>query len=79
MARRVEIKRQLLAKAITELRQETELSQEAFWARIGVSQSGGSRYEHGSRPVPVGVAMLLIIAYGSEEDAKRMYSQLRGT
>lgn len=37
------------------------LTQAEFWDRIGVTQSGGSRYE-GGRAVPTSVAMLLWLA-----------------
>jgi transcriptional regulator with XRE-family HTH domain len=37
-----------------EIRQRLGLNQEEFWTKIGVTQSGGSRYESGrSMPKPV--------------------------
>jgi transcriptional regulator with XRE-family HTH domain len=37
-----------------EIRRQLGLNQEEFWTRIGVTQSGGSRYESGrSMPKPV--------------------------
>ncbi len=37
-----------------EIRRQTGLNQQEFWSRIGVTQSGGSRYESGrSMPRPV--------------------------
>lgn len=44
------------------LRRSLNLSQTAFWTRLGVAQSGGSRYE-GGRPLPLPVAKLLDIIY----------------
>ena len=38
------------------------LNQSAFWSRIGVTQSGGSRYETG-RKMPKPVAMLFELVY----------------
>ncbi|MCK9381768.1 MAG: hypothetical protein M0P95_11995 [Sulfuritalea sp.] len=39
-------------------RHKTNLNQKDFWARYGVTQSGGSRYESG-RNVPKPLAILL--------------------
>ena len=44
------------------LRHSLNLGQRAFWLRLGVTQSGGSRYENG-RPLPVAVGMLLDTVY----------------
>lgn len=44
-------------------RKRAGLNQHDFWSRVGVTQSGGSRYESG-RPMPKPVRMLLAIAYG---------------
>lgn len=41
---------------------ETGLSQEDFWALLGVSQSGGSRYEAG-RQMPRYLELLFAIVY----------------
>jgi transcriptional regulator with XRE-family HTH domain len=44
-----------------EIRQRLGLNQEAFWTRIGVTQSGGSRYEAGrSMPRPVRELLRLV-------------------
>jgi hypothetical protein len=45
-----------------EIRRALCLSQTAFWARLGITQSGGSRYEHG-RKIPKAVRELLEIVY----------------
>ncbi len=43
---------------LKEYRQSLALNQLSFWSRIGVTQSGGSRYESG-RSVPTPAAILL--------------------
>ncbi len=44
-----------------EIRQRLRLNQEQFWTRIGVTQSGGSRYETGrSMPRPVQELLRLV-------------------
>lgn len=35
-------------------------NQSAFWAPLGITQSGGSRYEN-SRDIPTPVAMLIVL------------------
>lgn len=44
---------------IQRLRAGHRESQEKFWAKIGVSQSGGSRYENGQRPLPKPIIALI--------------------
>ncbi len=44
------------------LRRQLDLNQSEFWSRIGVTQSGGSRYESG-RPVPKPTAILARLIY----------------
>jgi transcriptional regulator with XRE-family HTH domain len=48
------------------LRKSLGLNQAAFWGRIEVTQSGGSRYENG-RPLPRPVRKLLGIVYLNEK------------
>lgn len=43
---------------IADVRKKQNLNQTEFWARYGVTQSGGSRYESG-RAVPKPLAILL--------------------
>ena len=44
-----------------EIRQRLRMNQEEFWTRIGVTQSGGSRYEGGrSMPRPVRELLRLV-------------------
>lgn len=53
------------------LRLKLDLNQTEFWSRLGVTQSGGSRYEDG-RKVPKAVAVLahLIYVKGDDIDAR---------
>lgn len=59
------------------LRKAQHMSQADFWARVGVTQSGGCRYEAG-RPIPKPVRMLLDIAYGTERQARKAIGVLQG-
>lgn len=44
------------------LREASGLNQTDFWAKYGVTQSGGSRYEN-SREIPVAIKTLMILNY----------------
>lgn len=44
------------------LRRTLSLNQSQFWSRIGVTQSGGSRYENG-RPMPKPVRELMRLTH----------------
>ena len=61
-------------KRAQKLRMELQLRQDEFWSRVGVTQSAGSRYETGSRRLPVPLQMLIELAYGSKslEALKRL-------
>lgn len=62
---------------IAEVRRTAGLNQSEFWGRIGVTQSGGSRYETG-RPMPKPVAMLFDLVYiRNAVDAAEALSDLR--
>ena len=61
-----------------EIRRKLGLNQQQFWSKIGVTQSGGSRYESG-RNVPKPVALLLNLAYGTEKQAMAVMEYLRTT
>lgn len=50
-------------KTILELRNSLKLIQTEFWTPLGVTQSGGSRYENG-RTIPKPVQLLLEKIYG---------------
>lgn len=64
------------AEEIRELRKKHSLNQSEFWTRLGVTQSGGSRYESGRR-VPAPVLSLLQIAYGTPTESLRAVEALR--
>jgi transcriptional regulator with XRE-family HTH domain len=50
-----------------EIRRRLRLNQHQFWSRIGVTQSGGSRYESGRRmPKPVRELLRLVHIEGIE-------------
>lgn len=52
-----------------EIRRRLHLNQEEFWSQIGVTQSGGSRYESGrSMPKPVRELLRLVHIEGIELD-----------
>ena len=49
-------------EVIKEYRRKNGLNQSEFWSRVGVTQSGGSRYESG-RNIPRPVQLLLQILW----------------
>lgn len=61
---------------IAKRRNKLGLTQADFWAPVGISQSGGSRYES-ARNFPAPVMLLLQVAYGTEHQARTMVSQIR--
>lgn len=52
------------------------MSQAEFWTRIGITQSGGSRYESG-RHIPSPAQLLIRLAYGNDEEAGALVEKLR--
>lgn len=55
-----------------EIRRRLHLNQQEFWSRIGVTQSGGSRYESGrSMPKPVRELLRLVHIEGIELEKAR--------
>lgn len=62
-------------KPYAKLRKESGLNQTEFWSRVGVTQSGGSRYENGRTPGKP-VRMLLALAYGPGRERKAVMKQL---
>ena len=58
------------------MRKKANLNQSEFWFPIGVTQSGGSRYESG-RNIPKPVQRLLEIAYGTEKQSAAAVEALR--
>ena len=72
-----------VCKAITDpqtYRQATGLNQSAFWAPLGVTQSGGSRYESTGRAIPTPVALRDQGIINDEilEEARRTVDASRG-
>lgn len=63
-------------KSVLELRKRLAMSQAVFWRHVGVTQSGGSRYESGRTP-PKQVLWALHFVYGSEKEAQELLAQLR--
>ena len=61
---------------VRKLRAKTKLNQSEFWSPIGISQSGGSRYE-GGRAIPKPVRILLDLAYGSISKCSKMFGKVR--
>lgn len=61
---------------IIHLRRRLNMNQSQFWNRLGVTQSGGSRYESG-RNIPKPVQQLLLIAYGTEKQSADAVATLR--
>lgn len=69
-----------MCQAVTDpraVRLNLGLNQSQFWSRVGVTQSGGSRYENDVRQIPVTVQSLLTIAYGTERQSQKAVESLR--
>lgn len=64
------------AEEIKALRQKHGMNQSQFWGRVGVTQSGGSRYES-ERNIPRPVQLLLHIAYAPDARSHRLVDDLR--
>lgn len=62
--------------AARELRRKLDLNQLDFWSRLGVTQSGGSRYESG-RNMPTPTLLLLNAVYASNRSAEKLVQYLR--
>lgn len=69
------VARDLSLSSPRKLRESRGESQGEFWARIGVSQASGSRYE-GGHPLPKPARLLLQLAYGP--NPMRALAKLRG-
>jgi transcriptional regulator with XRE-family HTH domain len=63
-------------EAIRQYRQKRGLNQSLFWTAVGITQSGGSRYESG-RKIPRSVQLLLHLAYAPEDSAIKMLRAVR--
>lgn len=57
-------------------RRKHGMNQGEFWGKVGVTQSGGSRYESG-RNVPKPVQILLHITYGTPKESEKLVGWLR--
>lgn len=57
---------------LEQLRKYSGLNQQQFWAAVGISQSGGSRYETGGRPLPKYIQALLRLVYVEKIDLSRV-------
>lgn len=51
-------------------------NQTTFWKRVGITQSGGCRYEHG-RSMPTAVSYLLQLIYLPESQSTKLLHKLR--
>lgn len=58
------------------IRKKLRMNQMEFWGPLGITQSGGSRYESG-RNIPKTVQKLLAIAYGTEKQSAAVIEALR--
>lgn len=63
-------------RSARDLRRRLDLNQGEFWGRVGVTQSGGSRYE-GGRNTPPQVLWALHLAYGTERQSQAFLTWLR--
>jgi transcriptional regulator with XRE-family HTH domain len=63
---------------VLDTRQRLDLNQKEFWSRVGVTQSGGSRYEN-DRKIPKPVQSLMMIAFGTEAQSAGTVRALRGS
>lgn len=64
--------------AVKAVRFKRNENQAEFWSRLGVTQSGGSRYESG-RSIPKPVQLLLQITYGTDKQANDLIGWLRNS
>lgn len=62
------------ADSVRELRKKLGLNQSDFWKPLGVTQSGGSRYESG-RAIPKPIQLLLEVVYG--KSGEKLLAELR--
>jgi DNA-binding transcriptional regulator YiaG len=64
MARKAAVAPKITGEQARLMRQKSGANQSDFWKQLGVTQSGGSRYESG-RSIPAPVRLLLALRYGS--------------
>lgn len=58
------------AEKLRRVRRKSLRNQRDFWSVVGITQSGGSRYERGDRTASKPVAILLDIAYGTHQSRR---------
>lgn len=58
-------------KEVREIRRKLGMNQSQFWSKIGVTQSGGSRYESG-RNIPRPVQALLRLVHVEQIDINKI-------
>lgn len=56
---------------------KTGQTQAQYWSRLGITQSGGSRYENGLCKMPASLQKLIAITYGPEAKAMSLVKKLR--
>ncbi len=56
---------------VREIRRKLGMNQQQFWSKIGVTQSGGSRYESG-RNIPRPVQQLLRLVHVEQVDINKV-------
>ena len=56
---------------VREIRRKLGLNQQQFWSKLGVTQSGGSRYESG-RNIPRPVQQLLRLVHVEQIDVSKV-------
>ena len=61
---------------IKALRKKIGMVQTEFWAPLGVTQPGGSRYEAG-RNIPRSVQLLLAVTYGTSAQSQAAIDYLK--
>jgi predicted transcriptional regulator len=61
---------------VKKARKELGVNQQTFWSRVGVTQSGGSRYESGRR-IPKTVQALATLAFSTPSQAQTLLTKLR--
>lgn len=64
-------------KDYRKIRASLGMNQSEFWNRIGITQSGGSRYE-GGRKLPAPAQTCFDIAYGTPEERETAIACLSG-
>lgn len=75
MARRIKLKFNEGAE-IRAFRTKRKLTQADFWERVGITQSGGSRYESGRR-IPEDMLLLMNLIWGERAHAEQLLHALR--